>query len=198
MTRKIVTALLSLVVAIALWSYVVKVVGPEYQATFHDIEVGWEGRTEFERKNLMLLTEETPTVTLELSGNRSELNKLSSSNISVTVDLSKIELPGKNTVSYNVDFPLNVSKENITIQGGTPSGITVEIARSATKEVPVQVYFEGVMPDDYIKEKPVHDEFVVVSGPEDVINKIETARVCIPLNESSTTTIRDQAFAYVL
>ena len=38
MTRKIITFAISLVLAFALWIYVVTVVGPEYEETFRDIE----------------------------------------------------------------------------------------------------------------------------------------------------------------
>lgn len=190
MTRKIITALLSLVVAIALWSYVITVVGPEYQDTFRDIKVEYIGKTEFDKNNLMLLTEELPTVTLELSGNRSELSKLSSGNISVTVDLSKIEFAGKNSVRYNVDFPMNVNEELITIKNGTPAGITLDIVNREVKMIPIEVYYEGALPDDYIKEKPeLEMDSIRISGPEDVVKKIESARIGIQLDEGSTSTI---------
>lgn len=198
MTRKIITALLSLVVAIALWSYVIAVVGPEYQDTFRDIDVEYIGKTEFEKNNLMLLTEELPTVTLELSGNRSELSKLSSNNITVTVDLSKIEFAGKNSVRYNVDFPMNVNEELITIKNGTPAGITLDIAKREVKNVPIEVYFEGALPDDYIKEKPeLEMDSIRISGPEDVVRKIESARIGVKLDENCTSTIIGE-YSYTL
>lgn len=190
LTRKILTALASLVIALALWLYVVTVVGPEYTDTFRDIPVTFQGVSALEERGLMLLMEETPTVTLELSGNRSDLNKLSASNISVTVDLSKIYDPGKTAYRYDVSFPGNVADDAITVQSQKPTGITLEIVRKAYKDVPIEVDFNGMLSESYIKEKPVLEtETVRISGPEDVVDSIETARITVELSDETTTTL---------
>ena len=190
MKRKIVTALLSLLAAIALWIYVITVVGPEDQQTFRDIPVVFQGASALEDRGLMLLTKEVPTVTLELSGNRSDLNKLSPSNITVTVDLSKIYDPGKNAVIPNVSYPGNVANNAITVQSRNPSGITLEVVRRAHKDVPVAVDFTGALSEEYMKEAPeLEMETVRISGPEDVVQKIDSARIEIALSEENKTTI---------
>lgn len=196
--RKIVTALLCLLTAFALWTYVVTVVGPEYKDTFRDIPVSYIGMSDLQDKGLMLISEGTPKVTLELSGNRSDLNKLSPANISVTVDLSKIELPGKNALNYSVSYPVNVTQDAVTVQNGSPAGIVVEIVRRKTKEIPVKVETLGTMPEDYIKEKPELElETIRISGPEDVVDRIEEACIQIELNEETKSTITGE-FTYTL
>ena len=190
MKRKIVTALLSLLAAIALWVYVITVVGPEDQQTFRDIPVVFQGASALEDRGLMLLTKDVPTVTLELSGNRSDLNKLSPSNITVTVDLSKIYDPGKNAVIPNVSYPGNVANNAITVQSRNPSGITLEVVRRAHKDVPIAVDFTGALSEEYMKEAPeLEMETVRISGPEDVVQKIDSARIEIALSEENKTTI---------
>ena len=72
MKRKIITAVISLAVAFALWNYVVSVVGPEYEDTFRDVAVSVDGESMLEQRGLMLISDKTPTVTLRLSGNRSD------------------------------------------------------------------------------------------------------------------------------
>lgn len=198
LTRKIITALVSIVVAFALWMYVVTVVGPEYKDTFRDIPVSFVGLSTLQEKGFMLIVEETPTVTLELSGNRSDLNKLSAANITVTVDLSKIERAGKNALNYNVSYPMNVSQESITVQNGSPAGIQVEIVKRITREIPVYVETVGTMPADYIKEKPqVEMETIRISGPEDVVEKISGAWIWVELTEDSKSTVTG-AYTYTL
>lgn len=198
MKRKIVTALLSLLAAFALWVYVITVVGPEDQQTFRDIPVVFSGASALEDRGLMLMNEDTPTVTLELSGNKSDLNKLSSSNITVTVDLSKIYDPGENAFTYGVSYPGNVAYESITVQSRTPAGITLEVVRKASKDVPVVVDFSGALPEDYMKEKPeLEVETIRISGPEAVVKKIESARIGLELVEDTKTTITGE-FPYTL
>lgn len=198
MKRKIVTALLSLLVAIALWVYVITVVGPEDQQTFRDIPVVFQGASALEDRGLMLINEDAPTVTLELSGNRSDLNKLSSSNITVTVDLSKIYDPGENAFTYGVSYPGDVAYEAITVQSRTPAGITLEVVRRGEKDIPVEVDFSGALPEDYMKEKPeLEMETVRISGPEEVVKKIESARISLELVKETKTTITGE-FSYTL
>lgn len=188
--RKILTGLLSLAVAVALWLYVVTVVGPEYTDTFRDIPVVFQGASALEERGLMLLTDETPTVTLELSGNRSDLKKLSTSNISVIIDLSKVYDPGKTAYRYDVGYPGNVAKDAITVQNQKPTGITLEVVRKAYKDVPIELDYTGTLPESYIKEKPVLEmDTVRISGPEEVVEKIETARITVTLSEETTTTV---------
>lgn len=198
MKQKIITALCSLLVAFALWTYVITVVGPEDQQTFRDIPVSFQGASALEDRGLMLLGGQNTTVTLELSGNRSDLNKLSSSNILVTVDLSKIYDPGENACSYSVAYPGNVAYQSITIQSRIPAGITLNVVRRATKDVPIAVDFSGSLPEDYIKEKPeLEMENVRISGPEDVVQKITSARISMELTEENTTAISGE-YTYTL
>lgn len=198
MKQKIITALVSLLMAIALWVYVITVVGPEDHQTFRDIPVVFQGASALEDRGLMLIDEGTPTVTLELSGNRSDLNKLSASNISVTVDLSKIYDPGENACNFNVSYPGNVAYEAITVQSRTPAGITLNVVRRATKDIPIVVEFSGSLSEDYMKEKPeLEMENLRISGPEDVVKKIAYARISLDLAEENTTTISGE-FSYTL
>lgn len=198
MKRKILTALLSLLAAIALWVYVITVVGPEDQQTFRDIPVAFSGASALEGRGLMLMDEQTPTVTLELSGNRSDLNKLSPSNITVTVDLAKIYDPGKNAVGFDVSYPGDVAYDAITVQSRTPSGITLEVVRRAYKDVPIAVDFTGALSETYMKETPeLEMESIRISGPEDVVKKIQSARISLELVEETKTTITGE-FPYTL
>ena len=83
MKRKILFALLSLIASIALWLYVITVVSPESQETYYDIPVTYQNDV-LEERGLMIVSEK-PAVTLRLKGNRTDLNKLSSSNITATI-----------------------------------------------------------------------------------------------------------------
>ncbi len=198
MTRKFLTALLSLVVAFGLWVYVVTVVSPEYQETYRDIPVKFIGESVLEEdRHLMLILEETPTVTLHLSGNRSDHAKLSSSNITVTVDLSKVYEAGKQSLLYNVSYPGNVSNNAFDVLSREPSGLTVEIVERGVREVPIQVEYTGELPEDFIKDKPeMAVQTIRVEGPRTTVEKISAARIQVPI-EGLTQTLTDE-FAYTL
>ena len=91
MKNKLVAFLLSLAVSLGMWLYVVNYISPESEATFYNIPVVFEGETVLTtERNLMITDISSTTVNMKISGNRSDLNKINSSNIVVKVDLSKV------------------------------------------------------------------------------------------------------------
>lgn len=199
MKRKILTALLSVAIAFALWSYVIMVVGPEYQDTFRDIPVSFQGASALEERGLMALIGDVPKVTLVLAGNRSELNKLNSSNISLSVDLSRIYDPGKTALIPSVYYPGNVPNGAITLQSRNPSSVTVEIVRRLAKEIPVEIDYVGSLNnEDYIKGKPeLEMETLRIVGPESTVEQIASARIEMELTQDMTSDVT-ASFQYTL
>lgn len=190
MAKKVITFAISLVLSFALWLYVVTVVGPEYEETFRDIPVVFQGASALESRNLMIVGGETPTVDLKLSGNRKDLNKLSSSNISVTLDLSKILDPGKTAYRYDVSYPGNVANDSVTIQSQSPTGITLEIVRSKEKKVPVHIVFDEAAVAEGYGFLPIEQELseIQIHGPESVIDQITQARITLDINQDNNKT----------
>ena len=74
--NKIVSLLLSVLVAFGLWAYVITFVSSDMEGTFYDIPVSLQGEALLAERGLMITTQEKPTVTLTLYGNRRELNQL--------------------------------------------------------------------------------------------------------------------------
>ena len=92
MKKKILMALLSLVLSFALWLYVITVVSPGSDDTFYDIPVIFTGETTLTERELIITDVLTEDVTLKLEGNRSDLVLLDRSNIEVIADLSRINM----------------------------------------------------------------------------------------------------------
>ena len=99
--------LLSIVLAFGMWLYVITVVNPESEETFYDVPVVLKNMESLQDKELMLILEENPTVTLDLIGNRTDLVRLNKSDITVMVDLARIYEPGEHELNYSVSFPAN-------------------------------------------------------------------------------------------
>lgn len=193
MKRNIIHGLLALVVAFGLWLYVVTMVSPNSDNTYNGVSVVLQGESILEERGLMITTRQIPTVSLRLEGNRSELQKLNSSNISVTVDVSKITEPGEHNLtinSNNVRFPGDVSNNAITVASRNPDYIKLEIKQRTSKPVPVVVLYNGSVPEGFIADKENAEldfEQVQVSGPADVVERIAEARVEMNLTDKNGT-----------
>lgn len=128
MKNKLIAAVLSLLLAVALWAYVITVQNPEWEATFYNVPVVLQGEGALTEKGLMLTSGTASTVTLKLSGNRTDLNKLKSSDIIVTADLSRIYDPGVQTLRYDVSFPGNIPDNSLSVQSQEPGLLTVGVS----------------------------------------------------------------------
>lgn len=192
MAKKIMTAAVALAISFALWLYVVMVIGPEYQDTFRGVKVELVGEDVLKQRGLMVMQDvDDLTVDLVLSGNRSDLNKLSSSNISVTLDVSQINGPADTPYEYDISFPGNVAKSAVTVESQNPSGFALKVVWTAEKDVPVNVYFDPEMVADGYGPLPEEKELSEISifGPKDVVEKIHEARIQLQLEDDTKSDI---------
>ena len=188
---------LSLVISFALWLYVITVVSPEAEDTFYDIPVSYQNDV-LEERGLMIVSE-TPTVTLKLKGNRSDLNELNASNITILVDLAAIQAPGTQLLRYNTSFPGNFPSNAFETLSQTPNLLQLKVENKIKKAVPVQLEYIGSVKEGFIadKDNPVMDIlYVEVSGPESSVEKIHHASIQVDLTDKSESIVG--AFAYVL
>lgn len=197
--KKLIYALISVAISLGLWTYVVTVVNPESEETFWDIPVVMQNESELHNRGLMIVSGDIPTVTLKLRGNRSDLVNLNRSNITLTVDLSRIYVAGEQQVSYNISYPGNIPNNAFEILSQNPKWITLTIAERTTKQVPIRVVYEGSVPESYRtdKENPVLEhQYVQVTGPADVVSQISYAKVVVDLNGRTESV--NQKFSYTL
>jgi hypothetical protein len=116
MKSKILTGLLSIVVSFGLWLYVVTVVSPNFDQKYTDIPVVTQGEALLQDRGLMVTSNETPMVSLHLEGNRADLNKLNSSNI--TVDNLAVKYGGAHGIGGSHQSELLVQNCEVAYIGG--------------------------------------------------------------------------------
>ena len=88
MKNKLVSVAISLLIAFGLWSYVITEVRPGSEWTYLDVPVKLEGETVLKERQLIITGISDTSVDLTLSGNRSDLNELNSSNITLKAVLN--------------------------------------------------------------------------------------------------------------
>ena len=118
MKNKILPILLSAVIAFGLWAYVITVDQPESEKTYYNIPVVLQNESILTERGLMIVSER-PTVTLDLSGTRTNLNQLNESNINVIANVASIVTPGTHELTYNVSYPGNIPSGSIVRKRAT-------------------------------------------------------------------------------
>ncbi len=187
MKKKILMALLSLVLSFALWLYVITVVSPGSDDTFYDIPVIFTGETTLTERELIITDILTEDVTLKLEGNRSDLTKLDRSNIEVMVDLGKITAAGTHHLRFDVDYPSTVPSGAFTILNQEPSEVTVVVENRKSVSVPVVIdYQKTSVPEGFVADTEnatLDYSRISVTGPESVIDQVAEARIYVTLTD---------------
>ena len=181
--------LLSIVLAFGMWLYVITVVNPESEETFYDVPVVLKNMESLQDKELMLILEENPTVTLDLIGNRTDLVRLNKSDITVMVDLARIYEPGEHELNYSVSFPANEGGGAISLQNKKPANLKITVERKIIdKPVDVVVDAQGFVPGDCIVQEEIFSSRqVLVSGPKSVVDQITQARISVDYENKEKT-----------
>ncbi len=195
--NKFVAILLSAVIAFALWSYVITFISSDREDTFYNIPVAYQGEAILEERGMMITSEEKPTVTVTLRGNRNNLNKLDSSNITIIADLTRVYESGVQNLDYTISYPGDLPRTAFTVLSQYPTNIKVTVEQKVQKEVPVNVIYKGSVPTDYLadKEKAELDfDKVTISGPASVVDKITQARIEVDLTDRNASFIEKYRF----
>ena len=200
MRNKATSFVLSLFIAFGLWLYVITTVSPGYEDTFYNIPVAKVGAASLEEKNLMVTYQSSDNVDVTVSGNRTDVNKVNSSNITVKVELSAINEPGTMIpLNCNVSYPGDVPAGALTTTNRSPDVIFVTVEERREKPVPVEVVWIGSTPDGFMsdRENRVLDfSEITVIGPASVADLIEKAVVEVDLTEQRESI--DQSYRYTL
>ncbi len=200
MKSKATSILLSLVIAFGLWLYVVTNVSQEDDWTFYNVPVVMEGETVLAERNLMITAVSADDVDLTLSGNRSDLAKVSSSNMILRASLTDIYEPQeKKALNCVPVYPSDVASNALTVENRYPSNIYVTVEARRNKEVPVEVVWNGSTPEGFMsdRENRVLDySSVTVVGPASVADLIEKAVIEVDLSEQRESI--SQEYRYTL
>lgn len=199
MKRRIFQGFLALLIACGLWVYVITVDNPNDEITLYDVPVALSGESFLHDRGLMLSDQVTPTITLTLSGNRSNLKKVNKSNIMVVADLSKIADSGKQPINYEIVFPGDVPDNAIKVESRLPDRVSVNVEGRTQEKLDVKVTYSGKVNDGYIPDKntlELDHKYITVTGPTAVLSQIGSVQVTVDLNGRDENIV-NEAMPYV-
>ena len=197
--NKLGSILLAITIAFGLWLYVVTNVRVEDERTYHDIPVAFEGEIALEERGLMITHGTDATVDLRLYGARTNLNKRTSSNITIKVNLARIYDVGQVEVEYDISYPGDVPSNAFTELNKSPSTITLVVEERIKKEVPVNVSYTGSVASDYLCDADnvtLDQNYINIVGPASAVSKIEQAVIDLDLTDRTETI--SESFQYTL
>ncbi len=169
--------LVSVILAILLWGYVVFTENPTITAWAHAVPVELNGLRELNAKGLTVVLADKPTVDVKLTGTRQSLYEKKDGDVTASIDFSAIDTPGTYTFSVGTE----IATHGVSIATVLPEKIeiTVEKQVSITKKVSVQT--TGKCADGY-SVSSVEAENVTVTGPESIVSGLTVVADPVSVN----------------
>ena len=196
-TRHVGVKILSIVLAIFLWGYVVSSdTSITRSKVLSGVGVQLTGQTILQRNNLALLTDVTSqlaSISVEVEVSQSNYALVSSSNVDVVLDLSNITRAGTQILSLRASTPYG------RVTNIWPESVELQVEQLDTRYVPVNVEFVGDVREDYwYNAASVNPSSITVSGPASVVQQVSEAVAQVdvtdrtePFNRSWTLNLMD-------
>ena len=137
-----------------------------------------------------------------LSGNRSDLSKVNSGNITVKASLTSIYEPGENIeLDYTISYPGDVPSNAFVEESRNPETVKVSVEKLVSnKEIPVVVRYNSTsVPEGFMCDKENADldhDVILISGPGSVADLISQAVIEVDLTDKRESV--SESFRYTL
>lgn len=169
--------LLSLVIAIFMWSYIIASTNPSIPIRLSGVPIIYENTESLSKDDLMIDEDTQRTVDITLIGQRNRIINITNSHVRVTADFQGLN-EGLNNIRLNYVVP-----DGITIED-YQSSLDVNIEKIINREFPVEIQNVGNLPADYMLEsRQVVPNSITIRGPRSNIDRI--AKVVTELDLSN-------------
>lgn len=172
--NKKVNIILSFIVAITLWIYVIGETNPQDSKTFREIPINYINEQVLSDNGLAVVSVSDKTFTVTVSGSRANVNELTEKDITATVNLADAS-KGKNQLKLSVQVP-----DNLEIKDKNLSKVVVEVEQKESRQVDVVPEYKGAFSDE---EEPItvglDVETVTVTGAASQVEKVQSVKAVV-------------------
>lgn len=173
--------ILSLVIAIFLWSYVVLAENPPKTQKFSNKVVEPVGVEALEERGLMLVNTAEPKIKISITGTSKDMVNLSAADIKAEVDFSGIHEAGVYYIQPSISVPKQT--DSISYQ---PRRLQFTVENIVTRDVPVRVTTRNDLPADQLIDKLTPSRTTIgIRGAESVVSTVKYALLTVDLNNIS-------------
>lgn len=173
--------IISLLIAVALWIYVMGEVNPDTEASISDVEITFVN-TDALAENGLAVVEKKITTDVTIQGRRAEVNQTKRTGVTATVDVGSCT-EGRNTRDIIINLPDGISMVEMSRETASFSveelvreekPVTVEIAGAENSGGSLQPWVIDSSPDD-----------VTVTGAKSSVDRVKEVRGTVS-NDSVT------------
>ena len=130
---------LSLLIALFMWTYVASQDTEEFKKTFTGVRVQLVGEDILRNSRNMVITNvSTPTVNVEVVGPRRIVSALDEDDLVAQIDVSKLTLAAVTTQTYKIIFPDGTDTSSLSTLSRTPETVVFTVSELIDKQIPVR------------------------------------------------------------
>lgn len=190
---------LSVLMSVLLWGFVINELNPDQRKTIYNIPITFTGTDVLETRHLIISEGVDQSMNLAVSAKLDVLSKLSRENITIKVDVSKITAPGEYRLLTQTTYPPNVQSGNVAIESDLADlYISVSIAKSEAKVIPVKAEFVGSVEEGYqLGDISVTPASISISGQQELVDEVVYAKVTLTQENLDATYTGDLPFVYI-
>lgn len=183
------TWLISLLIALLIWFFVVSQLNPDMDSRFRNIDIQITDIEQLTANGLAIVSGGNATADVKVRGKRDKIVLLEADSFKVTASVASITVPGTYNLSYNIDVP------DVSVVSKNPSQISVVIDHISSKSVPAVIKFTGKMPEDYVLyDYTLSPDAIIVKGPQSQLDMIAEAVVTYDLDDNKKS--RETTLSY--
>lgn len=187
----------SLVLALGLWSYVLTNDSSiTRERTLTNLYVTVSNQSTFDSRNLAVteaLSDTLPQVRVSVEVTQNDYYKITSNNVRVELDLSRVRETGEQTV------PLTASTVYGEVTGIYPDSVTLNVDELEKRNVQVEVQLKGADTENKSYSQPASNPSIItISGPKSLVEQVTNARAVMDLTDVDTTGTITRAVSFTL
>jgi YbbR domain-containing protein len=193
-SRANVKIVISLIIAIVLWIYVIGDQDPRLNQRYNNIPVEIKNEDVLNEKDLLLISETEFSVDITVNGRTSSLYNLPWRNIRASVDLVDIEDKG----SYSLAVEIVGIPEDIDLISVSPAQVEIEVDRLSSQTRQINIEFVGSLTEGIsLLDYSINPQNALVEGGEELLGRIRSVGAALDITgETDETTKRVELKAF--
>ncbi len=174
--KNIVLRIISILLAIVMWLYIVGVENPENDIEVRNINLTFTGLDVMTDRSLTIVKGLDTTISVRVRGRRSDLAKIDKNeNVKADINVSDITSSGEYNHVYDITLPSGIS-----ILDKSPYFVKLSVDTLSTAYVDVRVQLEGNIAPGYLAKEPVANPLTIkITGPRELVSSISHALVVL-------------------
>lgn len=175
---------LSVLIAIGVWLYIVNVVDPRKSEEYLNVPISfvYEGTVPYNNNLMPLVTNRNFFVDIRVSGARTSLLNFSKDKINASLNFNAVAAEG----IYDIPISIALGDDGLTYEILGSETVTLEFVKKSRTTISVDFQKIGNYKSGYsVVEQTVSPEIITVEGPKSIIDTISRAEVLVDVSGSA-------------